>query len=166
MKASPPEWRIEARAGRAAMLEHFNLWQRILLYLALGLWLLASVAAIGFGNAHLFGALGSYALCISFVVFLTDRFMAQEARRRWDSQILTQSRMMWRYFSRKSDAKIQDPTPLPVLRDQITENFDELLAAKAEEKAIETYKYELAFSVLGTLQWGFGEMLIGYARGI
>ncbi len=148
------------------MLEHFNLWQRMVLYIALGFWFVVSFAAIIFGHAHLFGALGSYALCISFVVFLTDRFMAQEARRRWDSQILTQSRMMWRYFSRLEDTSVNDPTPLPKLRDQITENFDDLLAAKAGEKAIETYKYELAFSVLGTLQWGFGEMLIGYLRGI
>jgi len=144
------------------MLEHFNMWQRITLYAALGLWLIASVVSISLGYSHLFGALGSFALCISFVVFLTDRFMAQEARRRWDSQILTQSRMMWRYFSHDSN----DPTALPKLRDQITENFDDLLAAKAEEKAIETYKYELAFSVLGTLQWGFGEMLITHLRGI
>jgi len=144
------------------MLEHFSLWQRITLYGALTLWLLASVVSVITGNAHLFGALGSYALCISFVVFLTDRFMAQEARRRWDSQILTQSRMMWRYLSQD----INDPTSPSRLRDQITENFDDLLAAKAEEKTIETYKYELAFSVLGTLQWGFGEMLIRYLRGI
>ena len=148
------------------MLEHFSQWQRITLYIALSLWLLLSATSVVFGHAHLFGALGSFALCISFVVFLTDRFMAQEARRRWDSQILTQSRMMWRYFSRIEDQSAKDPTPLPTLRDQITENFDDLLAAKAEEKTIETYKYELAFSVLGTLQWGFGEMLIGYLRGI
>ncbi len=124
------------------------------------------MASVVFGHATLFASLGSFALCISFVVFLTDRVMAQEARRRWDSQILTQSRMMWRYFSRQDDISIKDPTPLPKLRDQITENFDDLLAAKADEKAIETYKYELAFSVLGTLQWGFGELLIGYLRGI
>jgi len=148
------------------MLGHFSIWQRIIVYTALVLWLLVSIGSVGYGYAHLFGALGSFALCISFVVFLTDRFMAQEARRRWDSQILTQSRMMWRYFSRLEDPTVKDPTPLPKLRDQITENFDELLAAKAEEKTIETYKYELAFSVLGTLQWGFGEMLIGYLRGI
>ncbi len=148
------------------MLEHFSLWQRITLYSALTFWLLASIASVVFGNALFFGALGSFALCISFVVFLTDRFMAQESRRRWDSQILTQSRMMWRYFSRLDDPRVKDPTPLPTLRDQITENFDDLLAAKAEEKAIETYKYELAFSVLGTLQWGFGAMLITYLRGL
>ncbi len=148
------------------MLEHFTKWQRITLYAALVLWLMASLISVAEGHAHLFGALGSFALCISFVVFLTDRFMAQEARRRWDSQILTQSRMMWRYYSRVEDPTIKDPTPLPVLRDQITQNFDDLLAAKAEEKAIETYRYELIFSVLGTLQWGFGEMTIGFLRGI
>jgi len=148
------------------MLEHFSKWQRIILYTALSFWLIASLVSVVFGSAHIFSALGSFALCISFVVFLTDRFMAQEARRRWDSQILTQSRMMWRYISRVEDSAVKDPTPLPKLRSQITENFDDLLAAKAEEKAVETYKYELAFSVIATLQWGFGAMLIGFLRGL
>ena len=147
------------------MLEHFGKWQRITLYISISFWLIASLASIFYGSAYLFGALGSYALCISFVVFLTDRFMAQEARRRWDSQILTQSRMMWRYISRVEDGAIKDPTPLPKLRSQITENFDDLLAAKAEERAVETYKYELAFSVIATLQWGFGTILIEFLRG-
>ncbi len=148
------------------MLEHFSKWHRIALYGAILLWFILSVTSVILGHAHLFGALGSYALCISFFVFITDRFMAQEARRHWDSQILTQSRMMWRYFGRIEDATTKDPTPLPKLRDQISHNFDDLLGAKAGEKVKETYKYELAFSVLGTLQWGFGEMLIGYVRGI
>ena len=147
------------------MLEHFSRWHRITLYVALAFWLIASIVSIAIGYSNLFGALGSFALCISFVVFLTDRFMVQESRRRWDSQILTQSRMMWRYFGRYEDGNGKDPTPMPKLRDQITENFDDLLAAKAEEKTVETYKYELAFSVIGTLQWGFGEMLIGLLRG-
>lgn len=148
------------------MLAHFNFWQRITLYIAVALWFIASIAAIIVNHPHLFGALGSFALCISFVVFLTDRFMTQEARRHWDSQILTQSRMMWRYLSRHRDTSANDPTPIPKLRDQITQNFDELLAAKAQEKTIETYKYELIFSVMGTLQWGFGEILVGYFRGL
>jgi len=148
------------------MLEHFNRWQRITLYTALGFWLVASLASVATHKAAIFGSLGSFALCISFVVFLTDRFMVQEARRRWDSQILTQSRMMWRYFSRVEDNAINDPTSLPKLRSQITENFDDLLAAKADEKTVETYKYELAFSVMGTLQWGFGEILIRFMQGL
>ena len=147
------------------MLEHFGRWHRITLFVVLGVWLSASIASAAIGYTQLFGALGSFALCISFVVFITDRFMAQEARRRWDSQILTQSRMMWRYFGRNEGERAHDPTSRPKLRDQITENFDDLLAAKADEKAAETYKYELAFSVIGTLQWGFGEMLIGLLRG-
>ena len=148
------------------MLEHFTKWQRITLYVSLAFWLIASVLTFAVGYAQFFAALGSFALCISFVVFLTDRFMAQEQRRRWDSQILTQSRMMWRYRNRVEDPTIKDPTPLIVLRDNITQNFDDLLAAKAEEKTIETYRYELIFSALGTLQWGFGEIVIGLIRGI
>ena len=148
------------------MLEHFSKIQRLVLFAAIGIWATASVVGAIFGMAKLFGALGSFALCISFVVFLTDRFMAQEARRRWDSQILTQTRMMWRYYRRTEDPKLKDPTPLATLKDQITGNFDDLLAAKAEEKAIETYRYELMFSVVGTLQWGFGEIMINLIRGI
>lgn len=148
------------------MLAHFNGWRRITLYTALGFWLISSLTSVALGHAPLFGALGSFALCISFVVFLTDRFMAQEARRRWDSQILTQSRMMWRYLGRVEVGGVNDPTPMPILRDQITENFDDLLAAKAQEKTVETYKYELAFSAIATLQWGFGEIFIGLLRGL
>jgi len=147
------------------MLEHFNRWQRIALYFSLVFWALASVASVALGHAQIFGALGSFALCISFVVFLTDRCMTQEERRRWDSQILTQSRMVWRYMRRIEDDSIVDPTPLPKLKDQITETFDDLLAAKAEERSAETYHYELLFSVFGTLQWGFGEVLINLIRG-
>ena len=148
------------------MLEHFTLWQRFVLYASLLFWAVASLSSVSLGHAHLFGALGSFALCISFVVFLTDRYMAQEARRRWDSQIMTQTRMIWRYYSRTENPAQVDPTPLPVLKDQITGNFEELLAAKAEEKSWETYRYELAFSVVGTLQWGFGELFVGLVRGI
>jgi len=147
------------------MLEHFTPWQRVILYVALGVWAMASIVSMITGAAHLFSAMGSFALCISFVVFLTDRYMAQEARRRWDSQILTQSRMMWRYNSRIEKPGAKDPTDLATLRDQISENFDELLAAKAEERAIETFRYELLFSVAGTLQWGFGAMLIDLIKG-
>lgn len=147
------------------MLEHFTQWQRLILYVALSFWAAASLLTGFIGAAHLFGSLGSFALCISFVVFLTDRFMVQEARRHWDSQILTQSRMMWRYYSRIEKPGTSDPTPIEKLRGQISENFDELLAAKAEEKAVETFHYELIFSVAGTLQWGFGEILIGFIKG-
>ncbi len=148
------------------MLEHFSLWQRVILFSSLGFWALASVVAALSGYPRLFSVMGSFALCISFVVFLTDRYMAQESRRRWDSQILTQSRMIWRYIRRVEARVKSDPTPLNKLRDQITVNFDDLLAAKAEEKAMETYHYEMVFSVMGTLQWGFGEMLIEMMRGV
>lgn len=147
------------------MLEHFTFWQRITLYISLGFWASASLGSAFFGFADLFSALGSFALCISFIVFLTDRYMAQEERRRWDSQILTQSRMMWRYYGRVEGNKSKDPTPLNKLRDQISSNFDDLLAAKARERAMETFRYELLFSVVATLQWGFGHMLISLIKG-
>ncbi|MCF6273988.1 MAG: hypothetical protein L3J37_12540 [Rhodobacteraceae bacterium] len=147
------------------MLEHLNLWQRVILFAAMALWAVTSIVSVSLGHARIFAALGSFALCIGFVVFLTDRYLAQEARRHWDSQILTQSRMIWRYMLRLEDPQITDPTPLPVLRERITENFESLLAAKAEEKKMETYRYEMVFSVLGTLQWGFGELVIGIFKG-
>jgi len=147
------------------MLEHFTPWQRMILYISLGFWAVASAVSALTGAGQIFGAMGSFALCISFVVFLTDRYMAQEARRHWDSQILTQSRMMWRYFSRVENPGKDDPTPMEKLRAQVSENFDDLLAAKADERAIETFRYELMFSVIGTLQWGFGAILIGLIKG-
>ena len=147
------------------MLTHFNYWQRIAVFVALAFWASASILTLVLGHAHLFGALGSFALCISFMVFLTDKFMVQEARRHWDSQILTQSRMIWQYLCRIDDDTLHDPTAMPKLKDQITENFDDLLADKADEKTVETFHYELAFSVFGTLQWGFGELLIKLIKG-
>lgn len=147
------------------MLEYFTLRQRLVLYTALAVWAVVTVISAVAGYASLFGAMGSFALCISFVVFLTDRYMAQEARRHWDSQVMTQTRMMWRYFSRIEGDHKNDPTPLSKLYDQVSGNFDELIAAKAEEKAMETYRYELVFTVVGTLQWGFGAMLIKFILG-
>ncbi len=138
------------------MLKHLTFGKRLVVYASLFIWAAGSLWA-GFGNhADLFAAFGSFALCISFGVFLTDRFATQEARRRWDSQILTQTRMMWRYQQHQPD----DPTPRATLHDQITQSFDDLLAAKAAESKLETYRYELVFSVVATLQWGFGHLLL------
>ena len=39
------------------------------------------------------------------------------------------------------------------------------LADKAEERSLEAYRLEMAFTILGTLQWGFGALLIELLHG-
>lgn len=147
------------------MLVNLSQLQRRIVFVALGFWAIGSIWTFASGMALAFEAMGSFSLCISFAVFLTDRHVIQETRRRWDSQILTQSRMMWRYYQDvETGLDHNDPTPLAVLRDQITTNFEDLLAAKAAERGLEKFRTELFFTLLGTLQWGFGGMLLNFAH--
>lgn len=148
------------------MLSHLSRNKRLIIMIALALWLVGSVwSAVSF-QPEVFAALGSFALCISFGVFLSDRYVTQGARRQLDAQALTQSRMMWRYFQDlREGASSNDPTPIDKLRDQITQNFDSLLAAKADEKNMESYGSELTFTIVATLQWGFGNMFLKFIHG-
>ncbi|MBL4808184.1 MAG: hypothetical protein JKY31_13000 [Rhodobacteraceae bacterium] len=143
------------------MLAHLPKNKRRIIFVAMVFWAMGSIWSFATGQPQIFSALGSFSLCISFSVFLTDRYVSQETRRHWDSQILTQSRMMWRYFEDKEQGKEHnDPTPLNTLRDQITTNFDDLLEAKAAERKLERFRIELFFTITGTLQWGFGEIIL------
>lgn len=143
------------------MLKNLPLGKRRIILAALLGWAIGTLWAFIAQQPELFAAMGSFSLCISFTLFLTDRYGDQESRRHWDSQILTQSRMIWRYFQ-NAEQKTQrnDPTPQNKLRDQITTNFDDLLAAKAQERGLEKFRAELFFTITGTLQWGFGAIFI------
>lgn len=143
------------------MLTNLPISKRRIIIAALLVWATVSVWAMATGRADIFAAMGSFSLCISFAVFLTDRYVTQESRRHWDSEILTQSRMMWRYYQDIEHGQaINDPTPLVKLRDQVSSNFDDLLAAKAAERRLEHFRLELFFTAMGTLQWGFGGMFM------
>ncbi|MEM8740608.1 MAG: hypothetical protein AAGE13_03845 [Pseudomonadota bacterium] len=129
------------------------------------LWAGASIAGLLLNWPQLFPAFGAVALCIGFGVFLTDRFRASEARRLWDSQLETQLRMIWRYIQRMRRDDARDPLSLDALEGRISESFEGMLASKNAEAVRETYRIEMSFSVIGTLQWGFGEMVVGWLHG-
>ncbi len=148
------------------MLKNLPLRKRRFVIVALLVWLLATFWSFATINVALFSAMGSFSLCISFAVFLTDRHVSQETRRQWDSEILTQSRMMWRYYQNAELGRgANDPTSLAVLRDQITINFNDLLAAKAAERGLDRFRTELFFTLVGTLQWGFGGIVMEFIYG-
>lgn len=133
------------------------------------LWGTVSILAAVMNWAELFPALGSVALCIGFATFLVDRYQMAEERRLWDHQVEVQIRMIWRYVRRTAgqpgQAKESDPLSLADLESRISDSFDGLLSSKNAEEKQETYRYEMAFSIVGTLQWGFGGMLMSVLHG-
>lgn len=129
------------------------------------LWMGASATAAAKGWPEIFSALGAFALALGFGVFLTDRFRITEQRRYWDSLIETQARQTWRYLKRLRREDGRDPRALDALEAQIDESFESLLASKAAERTAENYRLEMIFSILGTLQWGFGAMLVELIHG-
>jgi hypothetical protein len=144
------------------------LWQtrRFLALAGLVIWATASIASLIAGWPEIFAAMGAFSLSISFGVFLTDRFALSEERRYWDSLVETQLRQTWRYLRQlRKGAQGNEPHTLDQLADQIDESFDSLLETKAREGALENYRLEMGFSIIGTLQWGFGAMIIGLIHG-
>ncbi|MEL7465851.1 MAG: hypothetical protein AAFN79_17405 [Pseudomonadota bacterium] len=143
------------------------LWQsrRYLAFAGMVGWAAASLTALLIGWPQIFSALGAFALALGFGVFLTDRFQLSEQRRYWDSLVETQQRLTWRYLKRLRREDDADPRALDDLEAQIDESFESLLEAKAAEKSAETYRLEMTFSIVGTLQWGFGVMLVRALHG-
>ncbi|MEM7547100.1 MAG: hypothetical protein AAF367_16340 [Pseudomonadota bacterium] len=144
------------------------LWQtrRFLALGGVAVWAVASVAALIAGWPEVFAAMGAFSLSLGFGVFLTDRFALSEERRYWDSLVETQQRQTWRYLKQVRNGKRgDDPHTLDQLEAQIDESFESLLETKAREGALENYRLEMGFSIIGTLQWGFGAMIIGLLHG-
>ncbi|MEM9013194.1 MAG: hypothetical protein AAGE18_18395 [Pseudomonadota bacterium] len=137
-------------------------WRELLAFLV---WVAVSLGALGFGWANVFSAMGAFALALGFAIFLTDRFRLAEERRYWDSLVETQMRQTWRYLKRLRREDPQDPRDLDALEAQIDESFETLLSAKAAEKGLDSYRLEMTFSIVGTLQWGFGAMLVRSLHG-
>ncbi len=128
-------------------------------------WAVLSLISLALGWPHLFAAMGAFALTVSFVIFLTDRFRIGEERRYWDSLLETQQRLIWNYSKRLRRDDAAAPRALDDLELQIEESFETLLSAKAAEKSMDSYRMEMGFSILGTLQWGFGAMLVALLHG-
>ena len=127
------------------------------------LWLISSVIALYMGWNSVFPAIGSIALSIGLSIFLTHRYTSQEERRLWDNQEEVQQRMIWRYMQMvRRGRQGNDPLSLDQLADRIEDSFESMLSSKRAEAELETYRYEMVYSVLGTLQWGLGGMLVDW----
>ena len=127
------------------------------------LWISASVLSLLMGWDAVFPAIGAVSLSIGLSIFLTHRFTSQEERRLWDNQEEVQQRMIWRYMQMvRSGRQGNDPLTLDELGQRIEQSFESMLASKRNEAKLETYRYEMVYSVLGTLQWGLGGFLVDW----
>lgn len=148
------------------MFGYLAMTERWIALAVLSMQLMLSTLALGLGWAQLFPALGSVLLCLGFTVFLTDRYRIAETRRLWDSQMETQLRMVWRHQMRiRHGDRKPDPLTLEELEARVSDSFESLLEAKNREEGLETYRLEIVLSVIGTLQWGFGAILMELAHG-
>lgn len=130
------------------------------------IWIVLSVVALVNGWQEVFPAIGAVALSIGLSIFLTHRYTSQEERRLWDNQEEVQQRMIWRYTQMvKRGRQGNDPLDEHQLADRITASFESMLEAKRSEASLETYRYEMVYSVVGTLQWGLGGMLVRWLHG-
>lgn len=130
------------------------------------LWVGTSAVALFYGWVEVFPAIGAIALSIGLSIFLTHRYASQEERRLWDNQEEIQQRMIWRYLQMvKRGRQGDDPLNVEQLEERITDSFESMLEAKRTEAKLETYRYEMAYSVLGTLQWGLGGLLVRWLHG-
>jgi len=127
------------------------------------LWLVSSVLALYMGWDSIFPAIGSIALSIGLSIFLTHRFTSQEERRLWDNQEEVQQRMIWRYMQMAQNGRQgDDPLNLEQLANRIEGSFESMISSKRAEAELETYRYEMVYSVVGTLQWGLGGILVDW----
>ena len=143
------------------MLRYLLETQRFLALGGLIVWAAASAMSAIAGWPHVFAAMGAFSLSLGFAVFLTDRYLLSEERRYWDSLTEMQLRQTWRFLKQlRSGTQGDDPHDLDELEGQIEESFASLLDAKAREAGLETYRIEMSFSIVGTLQWGFGALIV------
>ncbi len=132
------------------------------------IWAILSAIAMFNAWVEVFPAIGAVALAVGVSIFLTHRFTSQEERRLWDNQEEIQLRMIWRYITQmqRGGRKGNDPMTMDELAKRINQSFDSMLKSKHDEVKQETYRYEMIYSVLGTLQWGLGRMLVELVHGL
>jgi len=141
---------------------------RILMFATIVGWAGATLAALLSGWTEIFSAMGALLLCLGFAVFLTERYRATELRRLWDNQVEVQLRFIWRYVRRLRPGHEHFGPPQHSLDEMeriLDESFDDLMAAKSAERGLDTYRLEMALSILGTLQWGFGGLIMELLHG-
>lgn len=124
-------------------------------------WAVMSALALWMGWAQLFGAMGSLLLSLAVAVFLTERYEASERRRLWDHDLQGQIRLLAEIANRAhANAGTDDRRPLHELQGDLADSFERMTVAKHCEEGDETWREEMIFSITGTLQWGFGAMLV------
>lgn len=148
------------------MLPEITFLKREFLIGMLVIWIVSSVVAFINNWPEIFSAIGAIALSIGLSIFLTHRYISQEERRLWDNQEEIQQRMIWRYMQMiRLGRQGNDPLSPEQLAERIEGSFESMLESKRSEAKMETYRYEMAYSVLGTLQWGLGGLLVELVHG-
>lgn len=138
-------------------------WLALLMLLG---WGVISTLAIVNRWHDIFAAMGSFLLCLGFAVFLTDRFRYSETRRLWDHELETQMRLLWRYLQRLRHGELEQyPISIDEMEAKLGQSFEAMLTAKNREARLETYRLEMSLSILGTLQWGFGKLIVTAVHG-
>lgn len=159
---------IETLRNLLAMLLKLPGPGRLLVIATLLGWAGVTAVALLRGWSEVFASMGALLLCLGFAVFLTERYRATELRRLWDNQVEVQLRFIWRYVRRLRPGHQHYGPPQHSLDEMeriLEESFEDLMAAKSAERGLETYRIEMALSIVGTLQWGFGGLLMGLFHG-
>lgn len=141
---------------------------RLLLIAMLVGWAGVTLAAMIRDWPELFAAMGAFVLCLGFAVFLSERYRMSELRRLWDNQVEVQLGMLWHYARRLRPGHHHGGPPQHSLDEMeriLDESFETLTAAKNAERRLDTYRLEMALSIAGTLQWGFGELVMRALHG-
>lgn len=148
------------------MLPEITFLRREFLIGMLFIWVIASVVSFLNNWPEIFSAIGAISLSIGLSIFLTHRYISQEERRLWDNQEEIQQRMIWRYMQMiRLGRQGNDPLTPEQLAERLEDSFESMLESKRGEAKMETYRYEMAYSVLGTLQWGLGGMIVELVHG-
>jgi len=131
------------------------------------IWAVLSGIALQQAWVEVFPAIGSIALAIGVTIFLSHRFTSQEEKRLWDNQEEVQLHMIWRYVTQiQRNRQGNDPMTMDDLARRINASFETMSKSKHDEVKQETYRYEMIYSVIGTLQWGLGRMLVELVHGL
>lgn len=132
--------------------------------LAIGIfwvWALVSVLSLALGWAEIFAAMGSLLLSLAVAVFLTERYRANERRRLWDHDLQAQLGLLAEIANRAhGNAAPSTREPLHDIQQDLHDSVERMTVAKAREQDDETWRDEVFLSITGTLQWGFGALLV------
>lgn len=124
-------------------------------------WALMSALSLAMGWAQIFAAMGSLLLSLAIAVFLTERYQANERRRLWDHHLQDQLGLLGEIANRAhGNGRPLRNEPLHELQQAFCDSLERMTVAKAREEDEDTWRDEMVLSITGTLQWGFGALLV------